>query len=167
MTTLGSSGSYSRSCVERGMAEMLSRIRDLLPDEFKGRIDFYRYPKRLLTWGGPFNGQAGRRAIFEAIMTVVDPGFIFETGTYFGTTTELLAETGLPIVTVESNRRNYGFARVRLRRFPNVQLQLGDSRTEMRRALDLHSAALQARPLFAYLDAHWYADLPLAEELEI
>jgi len=146
---------------------MLSKIRDLLPDELVGRIDFYRFAERRLTWGGPFNGQAGRRAIFDALMSAVDPGFILETGTYVGTTTELLAESGLPIVTVESNARNYGFARERLRRFRNVQLRLGDSRTETLRALDLYSTALEARPLFAYLDAHWNEDLPLAEELDV
>jgi predicted O-methyltransferase YrrM len=100
-------------------------------------------------------------------MSVVDPGLILETGTYLGTTTELLAEFGLPIVTVESSTRNYAFARARLRRFRNVQLRLGDSRTEMLRALDRHSTTPKGRPVFAYLDAHWNVDLPLAEELEV
>ena len=42
-------------------------------------------------------------------MSTVAPALILETGTYLGTTTELLAETGIPIVSVEANARNFGF----------------------------------------------------------
>jgi hypothetical protein len=146
---------------------MLSKIWDHLPDELKGRIDFYTFRKRQLIWGGPFKGQTGRLAVFAALRPIVNPGFILETGTCYGTTTELLAESGLPVVTIESNARNYAFARARLRRFANVQLWLGDSRIGALRALDLHRTTLGARPLFAYLDAHWNEDLPLAEELDV
>jgi hypothetical protein len=130
-------------------------------------IDYFRFPERRMAWGGPFNGQAGRRAIFNAIVSTVAPALILETGTYLGTTTELMAETGIATVSVEGNARNFGFARMRLRRFRNVELRLGDTRIEARRVLDLHRSALEARPLFAYLDAHWNEDLPLAEELDI
>lgn len=141
--------------------------RKLLGETILGAIDYYRFPERRTDWGGPFNGQAGRRAIFDAIMSTVAPALILETGTYLGTTTELLAETGIPIVSVEANARNFGFAYRRICRFRNVELRLGDSRVEARRALDLHRGVLSSRPLFAYLDAHWNKDLPLAEELDI
>jgi len=68
-----------------------------------------------------------------------------------------LAGANLPVVTIENDRRNYGFARARLRNFENVELRLGDSRFRLN----------ELPHLFAYLDAHWDADLPLAEELEI
>jgi hypothetical protein len=144
-------------------------VRRFAPDEIKGWTDFYRFPERRLGWDGPFNGQIGRRAIFDTIMTIVGPGLILETGTFLGTTTELMAETGIPIVTVECNARNYGFCRVRLRRLKNVELRLGDSRTEIRDALLERRNTLGQQPLFAYLDAHAHGneDLPLAEELEI
>ncbi len=77
-----------------------------------------------------------------------------------------MAQLGVLVVTVESNARNYGFARARLRRFRNVQLRFGDSRSELRRAIEEHPIAFKGRPLFAYLDAHWNEDLPLAEEVE-
>jgi predicted O-methyltransferase YrrM len=141
--------------------------RRLLSESTIGAIDYYRRPDRRMAWGGPFNGQAGRRAIFDAIVSTVAPALILETGTYLGTTTELMAETGIAIVSVEGNARNFGFARRRLRRFRNVELRLGDSRIEARRALDLHRSALEAGPLFAYLDAHWNENLPLVEELDI
>src|SRR5947208_17186768 len=117
---------------------MLSMIRGYIPEEIKGLVDFYRFPKRCLCWGGPFNGQAGRLAIFESLMAAITPGLILETGTYLGTTTELMAQTGLPLVTVEGNARNYGFARARLRRFRNVQIRFGDSRREARAVIDRH-----------------------------
>jgi hypothetical protein len=144
-------------------------VRRFAPDEIKGWTDFYRFPERRLGWDGPFNGQIGRRAIFETIITIVAPSLILETGTFLGTTTELMAETGISIVTVESNARNYGFCRVRLRRLKNVELRLGDSRTEVRDVLFERRNTLGQQPLFAYLDAHAHGneDLPLAEELEI
>jgi hypothetical protein len=142
-------------------------IRALVPDGLKGWIDYYRVPERRSEWGGPFNGQAGRRQIFEALLTAIRPQLILETGTCLGSTTELFAQTGLPVVTIENYPRNYGFAHARLRRLRNVQLRFGDSRVEIRRVLDQHRIALQTRPLFAYLDAHWEVDLPLAEEIDI
>lgn len=138
----------------------------LLGEATVGAVDYYRFPERRMAWGGPFNGQAGRRAIFEMILSTVTPALILETGTFLGTTTELMAKTGIAVVSVEGNARNYGFARMRLRRFPNVELRLGDSRIEVRQALNLRGCARELRPIFAYLDAHWNEDLPLAEELE-
>ena len=141
--------------------------RRLVSETAAGAIDYFRFPERRMALGGPFNGQAGRRAIFDAIVSTVAPVLILETGTYLGTTTELMAKTGVAIVSVEGNARNFGFARMRLRRFHNVELRLGDSRVETRRALDFRRSALESRPLFAYLDAHWNEDLPLANELDI
>jgi hypothetical protein len=146
---------------------VLFKVRQFVPEEVKGWIDFYRFPDRRFSYGGPFNGQTGRRAIFEAIMTIVAPSLILETGTHLGTTTELMAGTGIPIVTVESNARNYGFSRARLRRFQNVELRLGDSRIEARHVLFDRRNSLGRQALFAYLDAHWNEDLPLAEEIDI
>src|SRR5205823_4965185 len=93
---------------------------------------------------------------------------IIETGTHFGTTSEALASANVPVVTIENDRRNYGFARARLRKFGNVEVRLGDSRLQMSELLQRRRGSNQGHNgLFAYLDAHWHADLPLAEELEI
>jgi hypothetical protein len=160
------SPSASNSAIDALISPFRRFARRFALDEIKGWTDFYRFPTRRLGWDA-FNGQIGRRAIFETIMTIVAPSLILETGTFRGTTTELMAETGIPIVTVESNARNYGFCRVRLRRLKNVELRLGDSRMEVRDALFKHRNTLGRQPLFAYLDAHGNEDLPLAEELEI
>lgn len=145
---------------------MLSKLGRLVPDQVKGWIDFYRFPARRIGYGGPFNGQIGRQELFRAVISAVQPSQIFETGTHLGTTTEFMAQFGLPVLSVESHPRNFGFASARLRRVKNVELAHGDSRDFLRDKL----AGDAGRPgdvVLAYLDAHRSEDLPLAEELDI
>ncbi len=78
-----------------------------------------------------------------------------------------MAETGLPIYSVEGLPRNYGFARARLWRKRNVYLYQGDSRQVLRKLFAGKLRSLRGQIVFAYLDAHWNADLPLREELEL
>lgn len=142
-------------------------IRSLLGDTVTGMFDYYRFPARRAAWGGSFNGQERRRELFTALVGKLKPVVIIETGTYRGTTTEFMAATGIPVYSVETNRRFYGFARARLWRQRHVTVRCGDSREALR--------AFFADPLYspndgaalAYLDAHWNDDLPLAEELEL
>jgi predicted O-methyltransferase YrrM len=141
--------------------------RRCLSDRMVGSIDYFRFPERRLAWGGPFNGQSNRVQIFKEIMARSRPSAIIETGTYVGTTTELMAETGLPVYSIEGHPRNYGFARARLRRKRNVSLRLGDSRTELLALFGGPLRSMKDKTIFVYLDAHWNADLPLGEELEI
>jgi predicted O-methyltransferase YrrM len=144
-----------------------SSARRLLSKKIVGMIDYYRYPERKVAWGGPFNGQPARQALFRDIIVNVRPRAIVETGTYLGTTTDFMAGAGIPIYTIEADSRNYGFARVRLRRKRNVMLCQGDSRRALRALFDRPPGPANDEVLFAYLDAHWSVDLPLAEELEI
>ena len=39
-------------------------------------------------WGGPLNGQAGRRALFKQLLTAIGFDAIVETGTFRGITTQ-------------------------------------------------------------------------------
>lgn len=72
--------------------------RRLLCNRIVGTIDYYCNPKLGVAWGGPFNGQPARQALFSAIVADIRPKAIIETGTYFGTTTEFMASTGLPFL---------------------------------------------------------------------
>jgi hypothetical protein len=148
---------------------MLKRlIKNLFPDELLGMIDYYRHPEWRSSWGdgGPFNSQQIRKQIFLQICRVVRPLSVVETGTHVGMTTEFIAKTlPVPVFTVEYNRRIYGFAKMRLRRYRNVNLHKGDSRTFLRNLM--RSPLLPKGPLFIYLDAHWGDNLPLAEELQL
>jgi hypothetical protein len=121
-------------------------------------------PRSHTSWGGPLNGQIGRRRMVICLSEVVRPDFIVETGTYRGETTGFLANLiDGPVFTVEANERYGRFARWRLSGRRNVRLASGDSRDFLRKLAGRRGGQ---RALF-YLDAHWASDLPLAEELEI
>ena len=141
--------------------------RRILDERILGVVDYYIYPERRNSWGGPFNGQPFRQELFLAMIDVVKPTVIIETGTYLGTTTDFMAATDLPVFTVEGHARNYGFARARLWRRRNVKLFLGDSRQVLRSLFAGPLRNILNCSLFFYLDAHWNADLPLGAELDI
>ncbi len=134
---------------------------------WRGRLEYYLFPNWRNGWGGPFNGQKRRKELFEGILHNVSPKAIVETGTFRGRTASYFAETGLPVYSVEYNPRVYGFARELLRGYDNVVMLEGDSRAGLRQFLGTALSDKLQDPLFFYLDAHWNADLPLAEELDI
>ena len=115
-------------------------------------------------WGGPLNGQRYRQQIFAAMMRV-GPDAIVETGTYLGASTAHFARQGLPVHTCESQDQFFARAIANLADFSNVRLYLQDSRAFLK-GLASDPALDYACPIF-YLDAHWYNDLPLAEEIAI
>lgn len=118
------------------------------------------------SWGGAFNGQAGRTSIMEAILETCLIENVVETGTFRGTTTEFLAcrVTGR-VYSCESEPRYYLYSRRRLEPLGNVEIHLADSRAFLQALLSRDSAC-HPRTLF-YLDAHWSVDLPLSGEVEI
>jgi len=144
---------------------MKSLVRKILGEERYGALDFWLFPKKRSSWGGPFNGQDARRRLFETLIAEFHPRAIIETGTFRGTTTELMAATGLPIFTIESDRRQYGYSLTRLRNLPNVSVHYGDSRTVMGELFEGPLLGLRQEVLLVYLDAHWSGELPLINEL--
>jgi hypothetical protein len=156
-----------RSVSESVRTRLTSVAERLFGEEAGGMIDYYRHPETGLAWGGPFNGQDYRVQLFKAIVGCIRPTAIIETGAFLGTTTALMVETGLPVFALEGQKRNYGFARARLRKRHNLSLRLGDSRAALSSLIDgaLHSA--ENRTIFAYLDARWNEVLPIATELDI
>jgi len=126
--------------------------------------EYYFKPDLRDPFGGPFNGQHGRQAIFREILELLPVAGIVETGTFRASTTEYMAsQTTAPIWTVEVRRRFFYFARMRLARFGNVDLSVGDSRTFLQRLAG--DPRVPKRGVFFYLDAHWYEDLPLRDEV--
>jgi hypothetical protein len=146
---------------------MKTIVKKMIGEQLLGAIDFVRFLKTHASWTGPFNGQHLRQELFRDIIKVFQPLAIIETGAYLGTTTELFADTDLPVYSVEAHTRNYSFARLRLWRRKNVQLEFGDSRHGLRMFFAGPLRDLAHSKLFFYLDAHWKEDLPLLEELEI
>jgi hypothetical protein len=161
-----SAGLEAAVFARRALQRLLPRQAIEMLQQTIGIIDYLRSPDRGLGWG-PFNGQTARQALFVEIIAKMQPNAIVETGTALGATTELMSQTGLPVFTIELHPRNYGFARARFLRRQKVTLLYGDSRTNL---LKLFNGALQPLlnlKIFFYLDAHYYDDLPLAEEIDI
>ena len=131
-----------------------------------GVMDYYRHPEMRDSWGGPLNGQRHRQAIVETLIREVPLDAIVETGTYRGTTTSYFAGlASQPIYTVEFDKRLCGFGWAALRKLKHVHRAVGDSRVFLRNLAGDQS--LCGRTILFYLDAHWNADLPVLQELEI
>lgn len=146
--------------------QLLRRRLATIGPKHLGMLDYFRYPNRRDPWGGPFNGQCFRRKLFLSLVRTCRPAAIIETGTYLGVSTEFIAEVyKLPVYSVESSPRNFGFATVRLRKHRNVRLSLGDSREFLKKFIAGDRVRYVGRPVLFYLDAHWGEALPLADEL--
>jgi hypothetical protein len=150
----------------RALRRVLPRQAIEMIQQTIGVVDYLRSPDHGLGWG-PFNGQTARQALFVDIIAKLQPYAIVETGTSLGATTELMSQTGLPVFTIELHPRNYGFARARFWRRQKVKLLHGDSRASLVKLFDGALQPLSNRTIFFYLDAHYYDDLPLAEEIDI
>lgn len=131
-----------------------------------GWIDYYRFPARRSSWGGPLNGQPRRQELFRELLAEFAPDYVVETGTFRGTTTAWFARQlpNRPIHSVEADPRNFGFASRALKDFANVHVVLGDSRAFLRDLLA--QPPIRGGVGFFYLDAHWSEDLPLGEEVD-
>ncbi len=112
-----------------------------------------------------FNGQLLRKKIFTDLVNLIKFDAIVETGTWIGNTAGYMSEaTGLPIYTCELEHRFYSIARMRLMDFNNITFELSDSRKFLK---NLASSDISKQTIFFYLDAHWYNDIPLREEIDI
>ena len=117
-----------------------------------------------IPWGGPLNGQRYRQFVMERLMQSGCDAII-ETGTYLGTSTAFFARHGLPVHTCELRDEYFAAALFQLSGFDNVSQYLMDSRAFLTELAADRSLDYQ-RPYF-YLDAHWYDDLPLSDEIKI
>jgi hypothetical protein len=128
--------------------------------------DYWLRPGLRDCWGGPFNGQEFRQRLFVELSARVPFVAVVETGTHRGSTTGYFHRvTRLPVHSFEADARNHGFARARFMFSPNVRLHRCDSRSGLARLAA--SNALPEGAVFFYLDAHWFSDLPLAEEIRL
>ena len=113
-----------------------------------------------------FNGQLMRKQIFSDIIAAIPFETVVETGTWTGDTTGFMAETSrLPVFSCELNYRSHTLARRRLVDFAGITLQLSDSRRFLSELAG--DPVIANSKTFFYLDAHWYADLPLLEEVAL
>jgi hypothetical protein len=112
-----------------------------------------------------FNEQVVRATVFLRTLNLLGCDAFVETGTSRGDTSLLIAaQTMLPIFSCELSKKTYGHASALLHPFgERVRITLGDSRSFLRQFLN----SSRFRCPFFYLDAHWNADIPLLQELEL
>jgi hypothetical protein len=141
-------------------------VKSFLGETVLGWLDFIRNPNMPPSWGGPFNGQKFRQRIFFDIHYCFPIKAIVETGTFRGTTTALFAATSLPVYTTELHPRYFSYSKMHFMFNRNIiHLYKNDSRSFLRELEN--DSSVSKEDVFFYLDAHWGADLPLREELEI
>jgi hypothetical protein len=141
-------------------------IKKIVGQELFGFYDYLKHPEYKNSWSGPFNGQEFRRKMFLQIITNFDIKLIVETGTYRGTTTEFMSNnSSAKILTVESNKRYYGFSELRFLFNNKIKTKCDDSRKFLKEILA--NTNLRSMYILFYLDAHWEEDLPVIEELQI
>jgi hypothetical protein len=129
-------------------------------------IDALIESPRYVAGDAGFNWQSGRKAIFVELLAAFPFDLVIETGTWTGNTTGYMAETsGLPVISAELSRRFHALARMRLADIPAITLINKDSRACFR-DLVKDERVTNTFP-FIYLDAHWYDDLPLRDEIEL
>ncbi len=118
-----------------------------------------------MTGWGAFNSQAKRIEVVETILETLPIQCAVETGTFMGDTTEWLANKGLVVFTVEFDVKNHLKVKKRFSEQPLVHAYQGDSRTFLRDLIVEPRCPLQG--VLFYLDAHWYEDLPIREEVAL
>ena len=142
----------------------MQKMRDLLAI-FHGMLDCKRTPQALRDWGGPLNGQLARQKLVLSILSQVNFSAIVETGSFRGCSTEFFSVISrVPIHSIESNPRNFGFAKARLIGRSNCNLHLGSSHQLLPSLLA--GVIDTSLPVFFYLDAHWNQYLPLRDEIK-
>ena len=110
----------------------------------------------------PLNGQRILGQTLRRLIRDFQPDAIVETGTWFGYSTRWFSELA-DVYSIEVDPGYFGVSSLRLRDRNNVTLMCGRSTDGLRQ---LAREGSVKRP-FAYLDAHWEADLPLGEEIEL
>src|ERR1700730_13399478 len=106
-----------------------SRLSGRLPGWISGPMDWYLFPNLRDSFGGPFNGQQGRAAIFRQVLKCIEFQAVVETGTFRGATTVFLRRaSGLPVYTAEAVPRSFYFAKHRFKSESGIRHEMRDSR---------------------------------------
>jgi hypothetical protein len=117
-------------------------------------------------WPGmtePFNGQRARLDAVRSIIRSFDPDAFVETGTFIGSTTRFFCGNGVPVYTAEAKLSFWLIARLRLGWGSGANVFHGDSKAMLS---NLAAERPFQRPL-AYLDAHWWSEMPVESELNL
>lgn len=109
----------------------------------------------------PFNGAVQMSTFFMYLKEVYNIQTVIETGTFKGNTAGFFGSVFDLVHTIEITPEFYRESEANLKQFPNVICHLGSSPVILRQTLP----TLTDQPVLFYLDAHWYIDWPLLDEL--
>lgn len=109
-----------------------------------------------------FNTAPEIGAFIEYLVKEFSIETIVETGTYKGFTTAFFSSIGKEVHTIEVVEEIYQETKTALQDRSNITFHLGSSDIIMKNLLP----KLESKPVLFYLDAHWYDNWPLREELE-
>jgi hypothetical protein len=114
----------------------------------------------------PFNGQSQRIKHTIRLVDSFKPTIAIETGTYYGTSTAFLSRLVSGVTySIEANPKYFEYSKKRLANEKGtVHLVFGDSSSELPRILEDISSS--SNRILAYLDAHWYENVPTQQEIE-
>lgn len=113
------------------MRSAASYIKKVFSEELIGVLDYHRFPR--LKDLAPFNYQIFRRQIFLDLLRTIDFESLVETGAHRGSTSSFLYEASrLPVYTIESHQRYFGYSRMRFLSKPMISVIPGDSRNVLR-----------------------------------
>lgn len=86
---------------------------------------------------------------------------VVETGTFYGASTAIFSLLFDEVHTIEVLPSTFAIALENLKGYPNVHCHLGHSAPTLLTVLEL----LKKKRVLFYLDAHWYDDFPLLQEI--
>ena len=141
-------------------AEKIPFVVDFGSKQFENHFFQEEFSSELIQ-SAPFNGAVEMSTFFKYLKSVYHIHVAVETGTYLGQTTMFLGSLFDETYTIEVSPEYYAKSKAFLISNSNVQVYLGDSPQVLKKILP----RLKGEPVVFYLDAHWYNQWPLLDEL--
>jgi hypothetical protein len=130
--------------------------------EFEHEFYGYKFSPDLATTC-PFNCGLEMSTFFLYLKDHLHIDVVVETGTFKGNTTAFFGSVFPVVHTVEVNQEFYQSSQASLNSYSNIQCHFGSSPDFLKKALP----SLAGQRILFYLDAHWYEDWPLLDELKV
>lgn len=130
---------------------------------FKGSVEDSNYDETAWSLGfAALNYAPEVNGVFSILKREYEIDMVVETGTHRGASTRLFSILYDDVHTIEVSENSYRISKEFLKDSPNVTCHLGSSEVVLQTLLP----SLQDKRILFYLDAHWYANWPLLQELE-
>lgn len=141
--------------------EALPQVIDF--NSFKGSVEDANYDENAWNLGyAALNYAPEIAVVFSVLKRDYTIDTVVETGTHRGASTRLFAILFDQVHTIEIFENSYKISKKFLKNCSNVECHLGSSEIVLQKLLP----SLKEKTVLFYLDAHWYDNWPLLNELE-